>query len=340
MIIQIKDKLYNSEDEIREILEEIGCHNINKISENQFRFGKDDEGSSSGNSLFIDTLSYRSFSSGTTGDIITLISEMKEIKLGDAIKWLANKLHIKKEYIERNITLPFGGFFKQYGKSKDSDETPPKTYDNTILDQYIKHGVSKLFIEDGINALTQERFSIGYDIVSNRVTIPWHDDSGSLVGIMGRKNKKELGDKEQKYLPIIDFRKSTTLYGLYENYQKILNDGYVIIAESEKSVLKGDELGLNVVALGGNNISPKQAKLIKSMFCKVIISLDEGISLEHNIEQAKKVQINNVFFSNEVYIVNMSMETNPYIKQPKVSLLDLDKATINKILEENLIYID
>lgn len=339
MIIQIKNKLYNEEEKIKEILEDIGCHNIHKISDNQYRFGKDQEGSSSGNSIFIDTLHYKSFSSGTTGDILTLVAEMKSIELGEAIKWLADKLHIKKEYIERNITLPFGGFFKNYGKAKDLDETPPKVYDISILDQYTKHGVSKLFIDDGLSALTQEKFKIGYSIESNRVTIPWFCEYG-LIGIMGRKNKKELSDKEQKYLPIIDFRKSTTLYGLYENYQKILNDGYVIIAESEKSVLKGEELGLNVVALGGNNISSKQAKLIKSMFCKVIIALDEGISLEHNVEQAKKVQINNVFFSNEVYVVDMNMESNHYINQQKVSLLDLDKTTINKILEENLIYID
>jgi hypothetical protein len=341
MIIQIKEKLRDNESEIKKILEEIGCYNIHKTSDIQFRFGTDDKGSGSGNSLFIDTLSYKSFSKSTTGDIITLVSEMKSISTGNSIRWLAKKLNIKQEYTHTEIQLPFGGFFKGFDKVKSLDETPPLTYDNSILNQYIKHGVSKIFVEDNISALTQEKYYIGYDILTNRISIPWFDETGSLIGLIGRLNKNELSERESKYLPIIPFNKSKALYGFYENYNNILNNGIIIVCESEKSSLKGHEVGLNnVVSLGGNNISLRQAKLIKSMFCTVIIALDEGMSLEHNIEQAKKVKINNVFFSNDVYIVDMNKKTNPYIVKDKISLLDLDENTIRIILTNHLIKLE
>ncbi|GCD11711.1 hypothetical protein [Clostridium tagluense] len=342
MIVKIKEALYNQEDKLKSILEDIGCQNIHNISDIEIRFGMDDEGTGSGNKLRIDTLSYRSFSRDGFGDILTLVADVKGIELGESIKWLANKLNIKKGYTDTtNIKLPFDGFFKGFGKAKEVDETPPPVYSEIILEEYLRYGVSNLFIQDGISAITQEAFTIGYDIVSNRITIVWRNEIGEIIGIMGRKNRIEIKKKELKYLPVIDFRKSCTLFGLYENYKYILEKSIIIIVESEKSVLKGRELGFyNVVALGGNNISPRQAKLIKSMGCNVIVALDEGMPLSHATEQAYKVQVNNVFFSNEVNVVDMCMSSNPYITQEKVSMLDLDRITIDKIMVEHLIYID
>jgi hypothetical protein len=330
MILKIKEQLYGNEEKIKMILEEIGCYNIHKTGK-QFMFGIDDEGNRNGNSLIIENLHYKSFSRDVSGDILTLVSFKKNITLGDSIKWTADKLGIKNEYTKRKeVILPFDGFFKDYTKIDDSNELVPKIYNDSILQKYTSNGISKLFIDDGISAITQEYFGVGYDLYSDRITIPWRCEYG-IIGIMGRKNKFELGYKEQKYLPIIDFRKSYTLYGFYENYKDILSDGYVIICESEKSTMKGKELGLNVVSIGCNTISVRQSQLIKSMFCKVIIALDEGISFEHCLEQAKKVQINNIFFKNEVHIVDMD---NPYVTKNKIALLDLDRPTIDKILKE------
>lgn len=337
MIIKIKDRLRNNEDLIREILEDLECKNIHKISQDEFRFGRDEEGSGSGNSLSINTLSYVSFSNSSYGDILTLVKDMKDITLGESISWLAKKLNIKITYNPKYVQLPFGGFWKGLSKTKKVDDTPPLTYDFSKLNKY-KYGSSLLWIKDGISAITQEFYNIGYDLASNRITIPWINENGELCGVVGRLNRNEIGEKECKYLSLIPFNKSKCLYGFYENYQDILSSGYIIICESEKSVMKGREMGFNnIVALGGNSISPRQAKLIKSMFCKVIIALDEDMTLQHCVEQARKVQINNPFFENEVYIADLD---NELIEDKKVSLLDLDRGIIDKILEEHLIYID
>lgn len=329
MIIKIKDKLRDNPELIIHILNELGCENIKPLKGHEIRWG-----SSNGSKINIETLSYTSFSHNHKGDVITMVSLLKEIDLGQAIKWLAKELNLSYEYSEKvEVTLPFGGFFKNYSKVKDSDVNPPKTYPIERLKEYTGR-LNTLWLEDNISLQTQELFDIGLDFETNRIAIGWKDVNSELVGIMGRLNKKELTDKDTKYLPIIPFNKSKVLYGLDVNYSDILDNGTIIIVESEKSVLRGYELGYrNIVALGGNNISERQAALIKSLCVNVVISLDEGIELTHSIEQAKKCKIENPFFSNEVYV----MEVDDLPK--KHSIFDMNKEVIDNYLKNKLIYI-
>lgn len=329
MIIKIKDKLRDNPELIIHILNELGCENIKPLKGHEIRWG-----SSNGSKINIETLSYTSFSHNHKGDVITMVSLLKEIDLGQAIKWLAKELNLSYEYSEKvEVTLPFGGFFKNYSKVKDNDVNPPKTYPIERLKEYIGR-LNTLWLEDNISLQTQELFDIGLDFETNRIAIGWKDVNSELVGIMGRLNKKELTDKDTKYLPIIPFNKSKVLYALDVNYSNILDNGTIIIVESEKSVLRGYELGYrNIVALGGNNISERQAALIKSLCVNVVISLDEGIELTHSIEQAKKCKIENPFFSNEVYV----MEVDDLPK--KHSVFDMNKEVIDNYLKNKLIYI-
>ena len=330
MIVKIKEHLYGKKDLIMDILEELGVENITFPNQDEIRWG-----GKGGSKIDIHTLNYVSFSHNRKGDIITVVSDIKNIKLGDAIKWLAKKLNLSYEYKEKvEVKPPFGGFWKQFSKNIDNDEIPPPTYDLSRLDEF-NIGVSKLFIDDGISAITQEEFNVGYDSLSNRFTIPWYNVEGELLGIMGRLNQKEIGDKQNKYLPIIPFRKSKALYGLNINYKNILNKNCIVIVESEKSVMKAHQYGIdNVVALGGNEIHSIPKKLIKSLHCDVIIALDEGLELKHSIEQAKKVQINNPFFTNNTYVLDMK-------DMPKKScIFDLDYEEVQRAFSERLIYID
>lgn len=330
MILAIKEKLYGQKDLILDILNDLQVENINFPNKNEIRWG-----GKGGSKINIDTLSYVSFSHNHKGDIITMVSLLKGLKLGEAIKWLSDKLNISYYDIDRiEVKLPFNAFWKSLSKTLDIDESPPKTYDKNKLKEF-EGGVSKLFITDGISAITQEEYNIGYDSLTNRITIPWFNPEGDLIGIMGRLNKEELTDRDNKYLPIIPFRKSKALYGFNVNYEGILEKNCVIVCESEKSVLKAKQYGFNnVVALGGNEIHSIPQKLIKSMYCNCIIALDEGIEIEHCIAQAKKLQINNPFFTNEVYILDMT--DLPH----KSCIFDLDYEIIEQAFKERLIYID
>ena len=336
MITKIKESLIDDIDKIRNILEEIGCLKIKLVKDN-FKFANDDEGtfSGNGNTLNIHTLSYCSYSHNIRGDILTLVSYKRNTELGGAIKWLADFLGLDWEYREKKpITLPFSGFFINFEKVQE-ENYKYETYDDSIVRKYEECGLSLYWIKDGISALTQEHFRIGYDPYSMRITIPWFDEIGRCIGFQGRLDRSEVEDWECKYLPIIPFFKGNTLYGLYQAYNDIQNKGEVIIVESEKSVLKAYQMGItNVVAIGCHSLSPRQIKLIKSLAVNVVLAYDSDVPLEESIKQAKELIISNLFFSNEVYVLDMDG------LQEKSCIFDLSKEIVDEAFENRLIYIE
>ena len=322
-------------DKIRDILEEIGCLKIKLIKDN-FKFANDDEGSFSGNgnSLNIHSLSYCSYSRNIRGDILTLVAYKRNTELGGAIKWLADFLGLDWEYREKKpVTLPFSGFFMNFEKVQE-ENYKYETYDDGVVRRYEDCGLSLYWIKDGISATTQEHFRIGYDTYSNRIAIPWFDEIGRCIGVQGRLDREEE-EWECKYLPLINFYKSNTLYGLNLAYKDIQNKNQIIIAESEKSVMKAYQMGYtNVVCVGCHSLSLRQIKLIKSLAVNVVLAYDSDIPLEESIKQAKELIISNPFFSNEVYVLDMSG------LQEKSCIFDLSKEIVDEAFENRLIYIE
>ena len=335
MITRIKESLMDNTDKIRDILEEIGCLKIKLIKDN-FKFANDDEGSFSGNgnTLNTHTLSYCSYSHNIRGDIITLVSYKLNLELGDSIRWLSKYLGLSWEYRQKvEIAPPFGGFYLNFEKVQEENYTF-KTYDDSIVRKYEECGLSLYWIKDGISALTQEHFRIGYDPYSMRITIPWFDEIGRCIGFQGRLDRSEVEDWECKYLPVIPFFKGNTLYGLYQAYNDIQNKGEVIIVESEKSVLKAYQMGItNVVAIGCHSLSPRQIKIIKSLAVDVCIAYDSDVPLEEMIEEGKNCIIDNIFFNNTVTVLDMDGLGD------KISVFDLNKEVVDKTLEERRIYL-
>lgn len=336
MITKIKDNLYNNEEKIRDILENLEFTKIRKMG-NCYKFAWDGEGANTGvgNSLNIENLKFSSFSHKIYGDIITLVSARRNIELAGAIKWLADFLKLDWEYKPKkdNVVLPFQGFFLEFEKVQEENYTF-KTYDDSMVRKYEECGLSLYWIKDGISALTQEHFRIGYDPYSMRITIPWFDEIGRCIGFQGRLDRSEVEDWECKYLPVIPFFKGNTLYGLYQAYNDIQNKGEVIIVESEKSVLKAYQMGItNVVAIGCHSLSPRQIKIIKSLAVDVCIAYDSDVPLEEMIEEGKNCIIDNIFFSNTVSILDMDGLGD------KISIFDLNKEVVDETLEERRIYL-
>ena len=336
MITKIKDNLYNNEEKIRDILENLEFTKIRRMG-NCYKFAWDGEGANTGvgNSLNIENLKFSSFSHKIFGDIITMVQVRRNTELSGAIKWLADFLKLDWEYSNntKEITPPFGGFYLNYEKIKE-DTFDYKTYDDSIVRKYEECGLSLYWIKDGISALTQEHFRIGYDPYSMRITIPWFDEIGRCIGFQGRLDRSEVEDWECKYLPVIPFFKGNTLYGLYQAYNDIQNKGEVIIVESEKSVLKAYQIGItNVVAIGCHSLSPRQIKIIKSLAVDVCIAYDSDVPLEEMIEEGKNCIIDNIFFNNTVTVLDMDGLGD------KISVFDLNKEVVDKTLEERRIYL-
>ena len=337
-VMRVNEALSADEDVVREILEELGFTRLTfDACKRTFRFAREEGRNPTSMVLNLDTLSFHCFSTNSKGNLYTLIMQRKDMNFPNALKWAADYAGLDKEEYDIDIQLPFGGFFQGLVKEISEPEFSMKTYDESELDEY-KGFYNTMFLKDGISFESQEKFDIGYDALSNRVTIPIYSLDNKLIGIMGRYNGK--CEKEERWLPIIPCSRSLTVYGFNENYQSIQEKGMTVIFESEKSVMQCHSFGCNIaLATSGCHISDTQAKHIKSMFLpKIILAYDEGLSEEDIIAEAEKLKMDNQIYKNQVgYIYDLEHKYLP--EGSKASPSDLGKEVFSKLVKECVVWL-
>ena len=210
-----------------------------------------------------------------------------------------------------------------------------KIYEDSVLNQYEKYG-NLMFLNDGISLDAQKFWDIRFSVMDNRIIIPIRNEYGQLCGAKGRLNGVPEDD-EPKYIYPIPVMSSQLLYGYSENYQYLYGND-IIIVESEKSVMQAWDFGVrNIVALGSNNLSEKQAKLLLQLQPKrIIIAMDEGLSFEQTQRSADMIKNLSGMFMPEVWYWDSDQDLDIASKS---SPTDSGKDKFEEIMEEQLVRI-
>lgn len=299
--LKLTEHLSNNRDDIQKVLESLDYQNITyNSSHNEYRFAREYGRNPSSVRLSIDTLSFICFSTNERGNLYSLVMNKKSLNFPQALEYIANLLGLEKSNFNKAVKVPFGGFYKKLIREIQEPEMSMRTYDESILDEYLGK-FNTMFFNDGISYKTQEKFNVGYDIWTNRITVPEYTFDGKLCGIMGRSIDSNCS-KEERWLPIIPCSRSLTLYGYHTNYECIQRKNLCVIGESEKFPQQLDTMGSNV-GLGscGCHLSDTQTKYIKGLLVsKNILAYDEGLEEEYIREEAKKLKIDNAVFHNDV----------------------------------------
>lgn len=339
-VTKLNEYLSGNVDAIITVLEALDLTGINyNASRHEVRCAREVGRNPSSVKIDTNTLYYNCFSTGKKGSLYTLIMERLGISFPQSLRRVARILDLEEKEFDSKIVLPFNGYYKEILREETEPELNMKTYDESILGSYSqKH--SMLFLMDGINHSTQDKFQIGYDFDSMRITIPQWNMNGELVGVMGRLNSRSCSSGS-RWFPIIPCSRGLTLYGYHLNYADIQRQRQCVILESEKSVMQMDSMGLNYgLATCTNSISNIQAKYIKALMVEeVIVGFDEGLEEEQLIEAAQKVKIHNPLFKNKVgYIFDENNELLP--KGSKASPTDLGIRTFKKIMRTKVKWLD
>ena len=305
-INELKEYIYN-ENKIEYILKQLGCHEVKYNEQKEYWSATHPDGD---NPMGINIrnneyLNYRSFSRGVDyedgKDLISLVEITNKSSFVDALK-----------YLHQILDLPF--------EFKRKEEKSKKKYDPlSIFKRVIRSGRCSINVDDihvlddkllndfipmlhidwvkqGITEKTRKKFGLAYSYRHKRVVIPmryWL--TGELLGFNQRttvENYKEFNIK--KYFITPTYPKQLNIYGLYENYDSIQKAGYVVVAESEKSVLKRDSLGdSTVVALSGKSISDEQVRILLGLNVEIVIGLDKDVDINevrHLCEKFKNIR--------------------------------------------------
>lgn len=319
-------KYIHENDKVIHVLSELDCGNIRYNTKHDyysasFPDGDNPQGINIRNNVY---LNYRSFSRSVDyeegKDIFDLVQYIRKCSFVDAVKYLHKILNLeytvykkpqKKEEVKQDPLAIFKRIRNKKGKMNVAEI-------QTIREEAINDFVPLThidFFRDGIMPWTSKKFNLCYSYKHKRQCIPhryWAD--GSLLGFNQRtmvENYKELGIK--KYYLTEGLNKSINLYGLYENNDAIQKAGYVVVYESERSVLKRDSLGDSTgVALSGKSISEEQRRILIGLDVEIVLAFDKDVDInEIRFACEKFYKIRNVSYIYDKYNVIKGDKDSP-----------------------------
>lgn len=254
--------------------------------------------------LWIESLNYVCYTRPEKGNLYTLVMKENRLTFPAALRWISDVVSFwPEESSMPDVKLPFGGYYHGLVKTQEYPELSQRTYDESVIAPY-QNAVSYMWNADGISYKTQEAFGIGMDLESNSILIPERNIAGELIGIQARRNDSNCPHAE-RWWAFLPCSRHQTLFGYSMNYEEIVKRDSVFIVESEKSVMKGFEMGIrNVVAICGAVISDTQVRLLKGLRVKTyMLALDDGLPDEHYEKEARKLLVNTTVMRNRVLYI-------------------------------------
>lgn len=331
MLSEIKEELLKQPNAIVELLERFDFTHI-KPSNKEIRFARDHKG---GKNISIrlernESLYVNDFARGVSKDIFGYIIQEKQTTFRDVIQATKRILNLDNDWAPRKKHQLFGGVYSNI--LRPNKEAKLKVYDENILNQYKTCGNLR-FLNDGVSIEAQRFWDIRFSIEEDSIIIPLRNEYGELVGVKARINRNPQEGESKYYYPV-PVSASQLLYGYSENYEHLYGND-VVVVESEKSVCQGWCFGAkNIVALGNNSISEKQAKLLLQLQPKrIIIAMDEGLSFEQTKRNADVIKSFNSIFTPEIWYWDSTMDLDI---DSKSSPTDMGKEKYQEIMQEQL----
>jgi len=308
---ELKRYIYENR-KIEVILEDLQMHHIKYHQENSYYSCGMPDGDNISSTLIYDneSLNVTAYTrnivdSFGVSDLISLVIFIKKTYFSFALKYLCELLGLNyyDDFQEEQdkaqlFVMKMSRILNNIDTEDEDDNFHVKPINEKILSYYY-NVVNGFFKKDNIPFYVQKEFEIGYDLNSNRITIPIRDEFGSLVGVKGRLWKEKLDKEDQKYLYLENCAKSKILFGLNKTIQIIREKQEVIVVESEKAVMQLWAKGIfNVVSIGGHKISQIQAIMLTRLDATVILAFDKDVLREEIITELNKLK----FVSNRYYL--------------------------------------
>lgn len=235
------------------------------------------------------------FSSGVGGTAITLVQYCMHKSKYEAIEWLKQYVgYEESSEAPRTSRMSATLTCKKYAKPKRAEKESKITIlpDDYMLRYEKREDKFAVWESEGISKESLGKFQVMYDAFSDRLVYPIMNLDGKIVNVGGRSLDPEWKEKGlRKYCYFYPWGKLDLIYGLYENYESIINAGEIILFEGCKSVLLADTYGIhNAGALLTSHLNPRQMKVLAKLGVRVVFALDKDvdISKDHNIEKLKR----------------------------------------------------
>ncbi len=244
---------------------------------------------------------WHDFSANKGGDIFTFIMEVEGISFKEALEKLAGQAGV-------DLTKYRGGdpaVSRRKIRAREALALATKYYQLCLTRS--KSVCEYVFYQRNLNRKTVAEFKIGYappqgkalvealkkrgftleelndagllnrfkgDLFRDRMTVPFIDTSGNVIGFTARILKKA----EPKYLNTPEtllFNKSRFIFGLYQAKESILRSGFVVIVEGNMDVISSHQAGVKeAVATSGTAMTEQHLKTLSNFTHDIRLAYD------------------------------------------------------------------
>jgi DNA primase len=294
----IKEYLLNNTDKIEDILEYIECKEVKLIKNKRIQCALPDGDNNSSVQIFLDDYlsakiyTRNEFEKYEIKDIYSVIQFIKECSLNESIDLVCKICNIKHTNRKKKSDKSNAyDFLKKYKRSIKKEEyiEDEIILDESFTERFVREDC-ELFLDDGVNSVTQEKFGVSYDVLDNRVVFPIRNDEGLLLSFKGRTCDKEYKTNgTPKFLSYYPCSNNNYLFGFYENYDYIIKSDELYIVEAEKGVMQLDSMNINnCTSVNKKTISDIQVKKILKIGKPVVLIFDKDVTLEEIFIECKK----------------------------------------------------
>lgn len=239
---------------------------------------------------------FKCFGCNAGGDVVTFYMKIKGITFREALLELAEKAGLaieKRNIVERKreselveFNYKIAKFYHQllfihsssevalsYLKERGLSEDTIKTFligfapfEGRILASYLRSSEENFKKAEELGLIKKVDDGSYLDLFRGRIIFPIFNIKGECIGFGGRTLEKEV---EPKYLNTPDskvYKKSETLYGLYQAKEFLKKEKEGFVVEGYFDFLSLWEKGIkNVVATCGTALTEKHVKILKSL---------------------------------------------------------------------------
>lgn len=206
----------------------------------------------------------------------------------------------------------------------------PARWDGLLMTLRSKNLLESAFLEAGLLRRRDDSGGGGsYDYFRNRLIFPIHDVSGRAIAFGARKIDEA---DEPKYLNSPDtrlFKKSSTLYGLFQASRSIQRDRTALITEGYTDTIACHQAGFtSAVATLGTALTREHASLLRRICDTVVLLFDGDEAGQRAADRAAEV-----FFAEPIDVRIVALSAHTDAKDPDELLKRQDgPATFRKAI--------
>jgi DNA primase len=251
------------------------------------------------------------FGASEGGDVISFLERIENIDFPEAVEILADMVGVEvpkskaktgptkeqKKDIYALHAKAVEYFTDQLNKNKKAKDylANRNISDSVISDWSLGYGgdsvdgLTKFLLQAGFSRADIAQSGVAFEVefgaqtmkdrFAKRVMIPVHDARGDIIAFTGREI---YGEKVAKYInspenPV--YRKSSTLFGLYQARKAIREQDFALLVEGNFDVISAQNAGfINTVATCGTSLTEDHLRILKRSTQNIYLAFDSDIA--------------------------------------------------------------